>query len=676
MNVSMIFAGALGLLAATSLLTLMTADRRRLTGIVNFLGTGCAAACMLVVAGKALSAGPVEFAFGNVHVLGLSAQLAFRIDALSAIFVVMISLLSVASALYGIGYLDHYKLEDLRRYYVPFPLFMAGMLAVVTTADWFWFLVFWEFMTLASYFLVIFENRDEENLSAGFIYFLMTHVTSIGLMVGVIFLSSSTGSFAFDRLTELFRALAQSNPAGLHALLLLFFVAFATKAGMYPLGIWLPLAHPAAPASVSALLSGVMIKIGVYGLLRVFVWLLPVSLAMTAWGVVIASFGVLSMLVGTLRALGEHDCKRLLAQHSIGQMGYILLGLGLGLAFMVRNPVFSAVAMVGCLYHVLNHACFKSLLFFNSGSILLRAGTRDLDRLGGLIKIMPVTAACAVVGALSISGTPPFNGFVSKWLLYQSAIFGDTRAPLYVLYGVVAIFVGSVTLASFIKYLGSAYLGTLPERYAHAERGCPKSMEIVELLLSGACLLLGVFPGLVLAVLLKALPPPLLGGQALPTSAIFTALPWGGAAVSLQGVRVASVGPLILLAALALCTAIAYGIYRSVSVASRPAELWNCGELVANEEVRYRASSFYKPFKDLFGFLYRENRFPRLSPPRRLLEWLDLDRWVYFPIARLSTRISRGLSRLHNGVPQFYLLWQMVGLILSIGLIVWIGGGQ
>jgi NADH:ubiquinone oxidoreductase subunit 5 (subunit L)/multisubunit Na+/H+ antiporter MnhA subunit len=336
--------------------------------------------------------------------------------------------------------------------------------------------------------------------------------------------------------------------------------------------------------------------------------------------------------------------------------------------------VFSAVAMVGCLYHLLNHACFKSLLFFNSGSILLRTGTRDLDRLGGLIKIMPLTAACAIVGALSIAGTPPFNGFISKWLLYQSAIFGDTGAPLYVLYGVVAIFVGSVTLASFIKYLGSAYLGTLPERYARAERGCPKSMEIVELLLAGACFLLGVFPGLVMAVLLKALPPPLLGG---PTAAIFTTLPWGGASVSLHGVRVAAAGPLILLTALVVCTAIAYGIYRSVSVASRPAELWNCGELVPDEEVRYRASSFYKPFKDLIGFLYRQNRFPRLSPPRKLLEGLDLDRWVYFPLASLFLRISRGLSRLHNGVPQFYLLWQMVGLVLSIGLIVWIvGGGQ
>ena len=224
---------------------------------------------------------PVEFAFGNVRVLGLVAQLHFRIDALSAFFVFMISILVTASALYSIGYLDHYRHDSLRRYFFPFPIFVAGMLAVVTVADWFWFLVFWEVMTLASYFLVIFENDKRENLSAGFIYFFMTHLTSAGLMVAVMFLSNRTGSFAFAALPQLMGSL---NPFALHLLLLVFFIAFGTKAGMYPFGVWLPAAHPAAPASISALLSGIMIKIGVYGLLRVFLWTLPVPNAVsTIW---------------------------------------------------------------------------------------------------------------------------------------------------------------------------------------------------------------------------------------------------------------------------------------------------------------------------------------------------------------------------------------------------------
>jgi formate hydrogenlyase subunit 3/multisubunit Na+/H+ antiporter MnhD subunit len=503
--------------------------------------------------------------------------------------------------------------------------------------------------------------------------------------------------------------LAESHPAGLHLLLFLFFIAFATKAGMYPLGIWLPEAHPAAPASVSALLSGVMIKLGVYGLLRVFVWMLPVSRASSEWGTVIATLGIISMLMGTLRALGENDSKRLLAQSSIGQMGYILLGLGLGLAFMPHHPVFAAVALIGCLYHVINHACFKSLLFFNSGSILFRAGSRDLNQLGGLAKVMPLAAACAVVGALSIAGTPPFNGFVSKWLLYQSAIFGDTATPLYILYGVVAIFVSTLTLACFVKYLGAAYLGSLPEALCHSERSeesrsecemprertsqneiprfarndrvaegaaCPQSMQIVEVFLAIACLLLGLFPLAVVAVLLRVLEPALSSSNYALSQGAIAALPLGGLALSSDGLKMAAFAPWIILGTLSVCLAISYYIYRSVAVGSRPAAIWNCGELVADEAVRYRASSFFKPFRELINPVYRQISWPRLSLPRSLVSGLDLDRWLYFPIAALFVRISGTFSKLHRGIPQFYLLWQVLGLVLSLGLVFWLRAGR
>jgi hydrogenase-4 component B len=727
MNPIDIFVGALAVLGATSVLALLAADRRTLVGVINFVGTACAAAAMLWLAAKALAAGPIEFTLGGVRVLGLTAELAFRMDGLSALFLIIIAVLFTAAALYGIGYLAHYKRESLRRYYFPFPLFMAGMLAVVTTSDWFWFLVFWEFMTLVSYFLVIFEYREKQNLAAGFIYFFMTQSTSAGLMLVVIFLSNRTGSFAFASLPDLFRSLAQSNPWALHALLALFFIAFATKAGMYPLGIWLPEAHPAAPASISALLSGVMIKIGVYGLLRVFVWTLPVSAISSAWGTVIASLGVVSMLIGTLRALGENDSKRLLAQSSIGQMGYILLGLGLGMAFLPHSPLFGAVALAGCLYHVINHACFKSLLFFNSGSILYRTGTRDLNQLGGLVKVMPLAAACAVVGALAIAGAPPLNGFASKWLLYQSAILGETGTPLFVLYGVVAIFVGTLTLACFVKYLGSAYLGTLaegvktqeseeritagfPSALSPGERGegegslqspswfpgaassigehpsIPKSMQTVEVFLASACVLLGLFPLAVVGVLMRVLEPALAAarsaaaatGQAQgpPLQAIFSALPWGGVAVSSNGVHASAAAPLLILAALSACLGVAYFIYRSVSVASRPAAIWNCGELVADEAVRYRAASFFKPFMELVQPLCRPVRWPQLTPPDRLTRALDLDRWIYFPIASAFVRLSRMFSRLHSGRPQLYLLWQVLGLAVSLGLVFWLKSGR
>jgi hydrogenase-4 component B len=666
-----LFAGAMIVLAATSILTLLTADRRNVAGGINFAGIACASIAMVWLAVTAMIAGSLEFEFGGIRVLGLTAQLSFRIDGLSALFVIIISVLVTGSALYSIGYLDHYRHEGLRRYFFPFPFFTAGMLAVVTTADWFWFLVFWEIMTLASYFLVIFENDKKENLSAGFIYFFMTHLTSAGLMVAVMFLSYRTGSFAFNALPGLLDSLHQSSPFGCHLLLLVFFIAFGTKAGMYPLGIWLPAAHPAAPASVSALLSGIMIKIGVYGLLRVFVWMLPQSPVSVAWGAIIAAFGIISMVVGTLRALGEHDCKRLLAQSSIGQMGYILLGLGLGLVFMTYNPIFGMIALVGCLYHIVNHACFKSLLFFNSGSLLFRAGTRDLDRMGGMIKLMPLTAGCAIVGALSIAGIPPFNGFVSKWLLYQSAIFGKP-ASIYIVYAVIAIFMSTVTLAYFIKYLGSAYLGTLPERLSNSPTGSPKSMEIVQLLLAAACLLLGIFPAAIILILINGVLSPRLNTSALMAQGALNALPWQGIALDLNGLAATAVSPILILLALAVCVGIAYAIYRSVRVESRPASIWNCGEVVSDELVRYRASSYYKPFRNLISPVYRKFGLPQIPPPQPLVHGLDFDRWLYYPIGSAFVRIGKTFSRIHNGVPQFYLLWQVVGLILSIMLVFWL----
>ncbi|MGD0100294.1 MAG: proton-conducting transporter membrane subunit [Acidobacteriota bacterium] len=667
-----LFAGAMIVLVATSVLTLLAADRRKVAGGINFIGTACASAAMIWIAVRAFF-NPVEFAFGNVRVLGLVAQLHFRIDALSAFFVFMIAILVTGSALYSIGYLDHYRHDSLRRYFFPFPIFVAGMLAVVTVADWFWFLVFWEVMTLASYFLVIFENDKKENLSAGYIYFFMTHLTSAGLMVAVMFLSNRTGSFAFSALPLLMGSL---NPFALHLLLLVFFIAFGTKAGMYPFGIWLPAAHPAAPASISALLSGIMIKIGVYGLLRVFLWTLPVPNAVsTIWGSIIAAFGIISMVVGTLRALGEHDCKRLLAQSSIGQMGYILLGLGLGLVFLNYNPVFGVIALIGCLYHILNHACFKSLLFFNTGSLLFRTGTRNLDRMGGMIKLMPITAGCAIVGALSIAGIPPFNGFVSKWLLYQSAILGKP-ASVYLLYAVIAIFMSTVTLAYFVKYLGTAYLGTLPERFHNSPAGSPKSMEIVQLLLAAACFLLGIFPAPIILMLLRVLQPALGTASAALMQGALGALPWQGVTLSQNGSTITAVSPVVILLALAVCAAVTYAIYRSVSVASRPASIWNCGEVVSDEAVRYRASSFYKPFRNLIHPVFWKPKWPQLSPPQPLARSLDFDRWLYFPIGSAFVRIGRTFSRIHNGVPQLYLLWQVIGLVLSIVLVFWLVGAK
>jgi hydrogenase-4 component B len=288
-----------------------------------------------------------------------------------------------------------------------------------------------------------------------------------------------------------------------------------------------------------------------------------------------------------------------------------------------------------------------------------------------MIKLMPITAGCAIMGALSIAGIPPLNGFVSKWLIYQSAIFGKP-ASIYIIYAVIAIFMSTVTLAYFMKYLGSAYLGTLPERLSDAPVGSPKSMEIVQLLLSAACLLLGIFPATIILLLQVGVLSSAKGVGANIAQGTLNALPWQGVTLSLSGLSSTALSPIIILIALAAGALIAYAIYRSVSVESRPASIWNCGELVSDEDVRYRASSYYKPFRNLISPVYHKFRLPQLPPPQPLVRGLDFDRWLYFPIGSAFVRIGKTFSRIHNGVPQFYLLWQVVGLVLSIMLVFWL----
>jgi formate hydrogenlyase subunit 3/multisubunit Na+/H+ antiporter MnhD subunit len=340
----------------------------------------------------------------------------------------------------------------------------------------------------------VFENNSPAKLKAGFTYFVVTQATSVGLIFASAILYSYTGTLRLSELPYCFRVGPELS-AQLHLILALFFIGFGAKAGVFPLGFWMPEAYAAAPASATAVFSGVMSKMGVYGILRIFVWLLPAADIASTWGLILATFGVLSMLVGNLRTLPETDSKRLLAQSSIGQMGYILLGIGAGLYFRTSAPFLSVLALVGAIFHVLNHGFFKSLVFFKQGSIFYRTGTNDLNKVGGLAKLMPAACAVGLVGSLAISGMPPFNGFMSKWLLYQASIFGGITVPVFALYGIIAIFISTVSLAAYLKYMGTAYLGILPHKFSAGPKGQPFSMEAVQAVLAAGCVLLGLFPG-------------------------------------------------------------------------------------------------------------------------------------------------------------------------------------
>ncbi|HSW88689.1 MAG TPA: proton-conducting transporter membrane subunit, partial [Candidatus Saccharimonadales bacterium] len=347
--------------------------------------------------------------------------LSFRIDLLAAFFLFIISIIALPASLYGIGYMkSYYKKYNIGMFGFFYNLFLISLLLVVTSYNGLYFLFVWELMSLSSLFLVLFEHREADTIKAGITYFIMTHIATAFIFVSFLFLYQSTGSFDFG----IIKIHSEAIPfITRNIILFCMIIGFGTKAGIIPLHIWLPKAHGAAPSHVSALMSGVMIKMGIFMFVRMFFDILPQP---TIWlGFTILLIGAISSLLGVLYALSEHDSKKLLAYHSIENIGIILLGLGSGLVFIsMHKPELATLAIIAGLFHTINHAVFKSLLFLGAGSVISQTHTRNIEEYGGLIKRMPYTALFFLIGAIAISGLPPFNGFVSEWLTFQSLFAG------------------------------------------------------------------------------------------------------------------------------------------------------------------------------------------------------------------------------------------------------------
>jgi len=534
---------------------------------------------------------------------------------------------------------------------------MAGMTGVLVSADWFCFLVFWESMTLTSYFLVTYERESAASQRAGLKYFVITHGATLCMVAAVLALWRETGSFHFDAARQALTGMLVSAPFEAHVVTFLLFLGFATKAGILPMGDWLPDAHPVAPSGMSATLSGVLVKLGIYGLVRLLVSLLAPSPSLRFWGIAVALAGATSLFAGTLTALRQTDTKRLMAFHTIGQIGYICLGLGTGAYCLAAAPTLASICLAGAILHTINHACFKSCLFLGAGSVLYRTGTRDMDRLGGLARFMPYTTASTTIASLSIAGIPPFNGFTSKWLIVCGCILAGLRFPLFLVLGLVALFISVVTLASFLKVLGAVFLGKPDENLAIEE--VPVSMVVPQAVLAGLCLVLGVFPQLVLGVIRQAVE----GISGIPGSAVAGGSMWGGLSL-VDGAAVAFWWPLLVLTGLAILALLCYGIQRGAAAKVRSVPVWYCGEQHAAATVRYPAGSFYLPFKHAFQGVYPAARLPVPRMPALIRRVLDLDRWLYMPSVHAIEKAADGVSRTHVGTPQVYLLWIVVGAIV------------
>lgn len=666
MAVQSLLGWCVALLGAGAVASLVASRRRELAGW--FALAAVAAACLPLgaVVIEAFTRGVPEIDLVALDAVG--ARLAVAVDPLSALFLAITAVIALAAVLFSVRYMTHYPSDSVSKFYPVLLVFFAATIGVLVTVDLLFFLVFWELMTLASFFLVTFERESAASQRAGLKYFVITHAATLCMLAAVLLLWRQSGSFHFDAAREALGVMLAERPFTAHLVLLLLLIGFATKAGVLPMGDWLPDAHPVAPSGMSAVLSGALVKLGIYGLVRVFCGFLPAASGF-GWGVVIALVGTGSLAVGTLTALRQHDSKRLMAFHTIGQIGYICLGLGVGVACLAEQPAVAVVALAGALFHAINHACFKACLFLGAGAVLYRTGERDMDRLGGLWHQMPATAGSTTVASLSIAGVPPFNGFASKWLIVCSCVLAGLEWPLFLLLGLIALFISLATLASFLKVLGAVFLGEAEHRWVVRE--VPAAMVVPQVALAGLCVFLGVLPQLPLRLIEPAVAAALPAGLPLPGGVLGGQL---GLSITLDGATVASWAPLPVLAIAVVLAGLMWVLQRQGGASVREVAVWNCGEDHDSGTVRYPASSFYLPLKQAIAGIYPRLalRAPRFPPPLR--RGLELDQWLYLPMARLMERVSRSTSRVHVGVPQVYLLWIVLGAILVVGLVMMAAG--
>src|SRR6266487_2078496 len=552
MNIQMMLALFLTMLGAYGFGALAA-----LVGGRGAVGRALAAVGALVGAGAALALGVGAIASGTPFTFALAdlmplTGVALRLDGLGAFFLVVIGLIGVAAAIYGFGYAAAYTGRySLRLLGAMFNVLLLALSVQVMADNALTFLIAWEGMSLAAYWLVLTEHDQPGTVRAGVWYIAMTHAGFAALIAMFLLLSNGELTTSFTAMRQEAAAL---EPLTRDAIFLLALFGFGAKAGIIPLHIWLPMAHPVAPSHVSALLSGVVIKMGVYGLLRVTLDLLgggPVW-----WGGVVLGIGAVSALLGVLYALMEHDLKRLLAYHSVENIGIILIGMGAGLIFHAYGLMsLAALGFIGTLYHTINHACFKGLLFLGAGSVLHATHTRNMEEMGGLIKRMPRTALFFLVGAAAISALPPLNGFVSEWVVFQ-ALLGGATIPKREVAVLMPVAVAMLALASglaaacFVKAFGITFLGIARSHEAREAHEAPVTMQVAMGALALGCVALGA----VASAMVPALGRVVAGLAGMPPAPA-TTVGWSlGLRLSTPG-AVGQISPLAILLGLVLLLA-------------------------------------------------------------------------------------------------------------------------
>jgi hydrogenase-4 component B len=585
--------------------------------------------------------------------------LALKVDRLSAFFFFLICTVSAPVTLFSIPYAQqHYSEGRATWFWVLLPLFVLSMVVVVTAATGFAFLFGWELMTLLSAALILLEGDSDDRRQNAFIYLLMMHVGAAAVAACFFLFLGQASNLTFEAM----RSAGASLTANVRVwVFVTAMFGFGMKSGIVPLHLWLPRAHPIAPTPVSALMSGVMLKTAVYGLVRITFDLLGGPAGWT--GYVVLLVGAVTAVLGILYALGEHDLKRLLAYSSVENIGLIYVALGAAMLFAATGlPTLAALAVIAALLHALNHAFFKSLLFLGAGAIHHSTHTLDIENLGGLQRRIPVVGVSCLIGCCAIAGLPVFNGFVGEWLMFKSllaggelhAIGGLPVLPLMI--GVVGL-VSGLSAACFVNVYGISFLGRPRTPQAHHADHTPRAMQVALVFLASGCVLLGIWPGLVLRPLL---------------SLVAIIIPGAGTPSELQ--LISHVLPVLAGSMVALLLA-----SLALPRVKRLTDTWACGLPELSPRMEYTASSFSKPIRSVFAFVYRSDRKIEVTPAEepyfpqamsyRSARTTSFEKSFYRPLVDTVIAAAQQLRRLQTGNVQVYLLYIFLTLVCLLFLL-------
>jgi hydrogenase-4 component B len=608
----------------------------------------------------------------------------FMLDDKAAFFTLVVGLVSSAVSIYSIGYAKGYLgKRNVSALGFLFNIFILSMILVVLSNNAFAFLVFWELMSLTSFFLVIYEHEKESNVKSGLIYLIMTHLGTAFIIGSFLTVYAQSGDLSFDS----FRQSSASIPPLMKGVVfVLAFIGFGTKAGIVPLHIWLPKAHPSAPSNVSALMSAVMLKVAIYGLVRTifdFSGIGP-SQDFTWWGILMFAAGSVSSLIGVLYAVVEHDIKRALAFHSIENIGIIFIGLGISVIFYSFNLMpLSMLALAASMYHTMNHAIFKGLLFMGAGSVISRIHIRDIERMGGLIKKMPWTALFFLIGAISIAGFPPFNGFISEWLTMQ-ALLSSYQIPsvpvqIIIAFGslVLALTLG-VAAATFVKLFGISFLSKGRSDHVNEAKEVPRMMLLGKGILASLCIILGIFPAAGINLIASAFDFPSSMQLATPFDALSIQNENNPAAPNFASLSIPVA--IVLLGSMGLAV---FGFARVIGGKQKKTVYgtWDCGFGGLTERMEYTATSLSQPIRSVFKALYKPQYHVQKDfhfnsnqylPKSIKVESATRDVFeerLYSPTVHAAIGILDRIRRIQTGKVNAYILYIMITLLILLVIV-------